>query len=87
MKKIKNTISVFLCMAMLVSMCVIGASAEDFVIDDGGDDVVTTDGYRMYVSMFVGSGGNVLIADLINLTLSDASDLTVTMFSVGANDE
>lgn len=87
MKTIKNTVSIFLCAAMLISICAIGANAEDFVIDEGGDDVVTTDGYSMYVSMFVGSGGNVLIANLINLTLSDTSDLTVTMFSVGANDE
>ena len=87
MKKIKSAASILLCMTMLISMCVIGASAEDFVIDDGGDDVVTTDGYSMSVKLFVGSGGNVLIARLINLILSDASDLTVTLYTVGANDE
>lgn len=87
MKTIKRTVSIFLCVAMLISMCVIGASAEDFIIDDVVDDVVTTDGYRMWVRLFAGSGGNVLRASLVNLTLSDTSDLTVTMFSVGANDE
>lgn len=87
MKKIKSAVSIFLCAAMLVSMCFIGASAEDFVIDDGGDDVVTTECYSISVKLFIGSGGNVLIASLVNLTLSDTADLMITLFSVGANDE
>lgn len=86
MKTIKNAVSILLCVAMLVSMCAIGTNAEDFVIDDDGDDVVTTDGYSMSVKLFVGSGGNVLIANLVNLTLSDTSDLTVTLYTAGAND-
>ena len=40
MKKIKSAASILLCMTMLISMCVIGASAEDFIIDDVADDVV-----------------------------------------------
>lgn len=87
MKKVKSVVSVFLCAAMLVSMCAIGANAEDFVIDEEGDDVVTNGGYSVSVDMFVGSGGNVLIVNLINLTFSDTSDITASLFTVGTNDE
>lgn len=87
MKTIKRTVSIFLCVAMLFSMCVIGASAEAFIIDDVVDDAVTTDGYRMWVSRFFGADGMVLIAMLSGLMLSDAGDLTVTLFSAGENDE
>ena len=76
MKTIKNAVSIILCVAMLILMCAIGASAEDFV----------TDGFSVSVNMFEGSGGNVLIAELYDLTLSDSDDLTITMFSVGEND-
>lgn len=76
---LKRAVSIFLCLAMLISICTIGASSEDSVIEEERVDAVTTEGYGMSFKYFVGSGGNVLITGLQGLTLSDISDLTITL--------
>lgn len=63
---------------MLISMCVTGVNAGEFADESS---------YSINVGIFVGSGGNVLIARLQGLTLSDTDDLTITLFSVGENNK